>query len=309
MEFPVALISDLHLVEKNLEQFRICCEQIKQLQVKTLVILGDIFDSPDSVKWICLLEFFDFISSLPFEIFILTGNHDRPLFGQNFSSLKVFQDVATIVTHPVEISDSLWVPYMDESEAASAISDSTAQVCFSHHMVRGVKLNQFTVTTQGLEKSLFKKFKVTFNGHIHQPQVVDSLFILGSPWQHSFAEAGQEKYIWIWDGKTVRPILSKVESRYIIDTFKNLQEQDLQHKFVKVLLQPADNPQEIATYLEFYGASRWVFQQYRAEDLALPQAERSLEGTDLDVLLRDFAESKEYSLDETNLGLHFLRSP
>ncbi len=306
LDLPAVLVSDFHLVEKNLEQFRVCCRQLKSQRVKTLIFLGDIFDSPDSVKWICLLDFLEFLEDLSLDVFLLTGNHDRPLFGQNVSTLKLFNRYGSVINSPVEFDGCLWLPYTEISEVSKAIEASTARICFAHLMIKGVNLNESTITTQGIERKEFKKFEFTFNGHIHQPQVDNNLFILGSPWQHSFAEAGQQKYLWIWDGQRVMPIKSDVEPRYLIDTFENLKTQDVSRKFVKVLLKPGDDPQFIAGFLEVKGARRWILQQFKAEDLTKTQAERNLVGVGLDTMLKDFADARELSLDETELGLHFL---
>jgi len=309
MDFPVLLASDLHIVEKNLDQFRIFRDQIISLspEFESIIFLGDIFDSPDAVKWVCILEFLELLENLSSNVFLLTGNHDRPLFGQNASTLDIFKRHAQVTISPVEIDDCLWLPYSEPAAAMEIISKSEVSVCFAHHMIKGVQLNSSTVTSQGLELSDFQRFEYVFNGHIHQPQIDSNLYILGSPWQHSFAEAGQQKYLWSWaKDNTILPIKSNVPSRYIIDTFENLKSQDLRQKFVKILMKPDDDPTIISKFLESAGASRWILQTPQAEELLKCQPQSQMDGISLDEMLVDFATTREFGRDETELGLHFL---
>lgn len=310
MKFPALIVSDLHITEKNLSQFSTFKKQVKdlaRLTTRSIIFVGDIFDSPDSVKWICAIEFAKFLSELShLEIYMLTGNHDRPLYGQYESTLNIFSNHGRVFDRAVEFDGILWLPYTDEESAQRKISESKCVACFLHQMIRGLMLNQ-TATARGLDHKIFDKFEFAFNGHIHQPQVVNSLYVVGSPWQHSFSEAGQQKYLWFWDGKKATPIKSDVPAQYLIGTFEELSQQDLDRKSVRVLLQPGEDPSAIANFLESHGASRWIL-QHAQNSLTPPIVGNSSIRTSLDELLVNFADARDLSPDETSLGLHFLEA-
>lgn len=311
MEFPALVVGDLHLTEKNLSQFLIFADQVRdlsRLSVRSIIFVGDIFDSPDSVKWITVLTFYKFLSLLSgCNIYLLTGNHDRPLYGQYDSTLDIFKGIARVCTMPRDEDGILWLPYTDEDSARKHISTSKSKTCFSHQMIKGLILFSGNTTARGIDSAIYEKFEFSFNGHIHNPQVIpNSLYITGSPWQHTFAEAGQQKFLWYWDGKKVTPIKSQVPEQYLTGTFEELTLLDLTRKSIKVFLKPGEDPNVIANYLEAHGASRWILQQASATETVMTGS-ATLQSS-LNDLLINFADARNLGPDETSLGLHFLEA-
>lgn len=309
MDLPALVVGDLHLDERNLPLFQILKQQLKEYegQVPSLVFIGDIFNSPDSVRWICLLEFIEFLEDTKFEVFMLTGNHDRPMYGQMLSNLSTFSRYGHVIKSPCVDGESIWVPHISERDCLDFIQGQTSGlVCYSHQMIRGLMLNDKVATAQGLDKKEFQqRFTFTFNGHIHHPQVETNFFNIGSPWQHTFAEAGQRKFIWLFDGNQAVPVQCKVDSQYLVGFFEELQCTELEGKTVKVYLQPGDNIQAIATFLESSGACRWVFVQApKTQNPA--QEEYQTQKASLDELVVDFGFRKDLSLDDILMGLQFL---
>lgn len=306
MQLPALIVGDLHIDERNLPLFRILKQQLSEYSgsVPTLVFIGDIFNSPDAVKWVCLLEFLDFLEETSFEVYLLTGNHDRPMYGQLLSNLAVFNRYGHVIRAPNKVGDAVWIPHIGEQMCLDFIKETPGRVCFSHQMIRGLMLNDKTATAQGLDKKEFQQqYEFTFNGHIHQPQIEGNFFNVGSPWQHSFAEAGQRKFIWLFTGDKAIPVQSAVDPQYFIGIFSELREVDLEGKFVRVLLQPGDDTYEISKYLESKGARRWILQKASTKEVSqLP----SVHQTSLDELLVDFGLKKDLNLDDILVGLHFL---
>lgn len=307
MELPALIVGDLHLDERNLHLFKILKQQLKEYEDKipTLVFIGDIFNSPDTVRWICLLEFIDFLEETKFQVFMLTGNHDRPMYGQMLSNLSVFNRHGYVIKAPCNNGDTVWIPHISEQACLDFIRRTPGRVCFSHQMIRGLMLNDKVATAQGLDRKEFQQqYEFTFNGHIHHPQVEGNFFNIGSPWQHTFAEAGQRKFIWLFTGTKTIPIQCKVDSQYLVGTFESLQEENFEGKSVKILLQSGDDIPTIAAFLESQGASRWVFQEEKTTNQSHETCQTSQ--ASLNELIVDFGFKKDLSLDDILVGLHYL---
>jgi predicted phosphodiesterase len=309
MDLPALIVGDLHLDERNLHLFRILKQQLKEYeeQVPSLVLIGDIFNSPDSVRWICLLEFIEFLEDTKFEVYMLTGNHDRPMYGQMLSNLSTFNRYGHVIKSPCVTGDSVvWLPHIGEQASLDFIKETPGRVCYSHQMIRGLMLNDKVATAQGLDKKEFQQqYEFTFNGHIHHPQIETNFFNIGSPWQHTFTEAGQRKFIWLFTGDKAVPVQCKVDSQYLVGFFEDLQQENFEGKSIKIYLQSGDNIQSIAAFLESHGATRWVFvqtpktQEHSQEEYRTPKAS-------LDELVVDFGFRKDLSLDDILMGLQFL---
>lgn len=311
MDFPALITADLHVTHRNLDLFDIFSSQVMGLRnkFKSFIVVGDLFDSQDVTKWTAILRVYDFFDSLdidPNNVILLSGTHDAVFYGQNVSTLRVLDRLAVVIVSRVVTRKAVWVPHSTDLAADNLFIEQNykgAIACFSHHMIQGLRLNNYLIPT-GLKSQLLQKFKFAFNGHIHQPQVDGNIISLGSPWQHSFAEANQKKFLWLWNDQTIEAIPSNVPSQYIIGTLEELKDMDLQNKCVRVILGKDDDVNVVAKSLEVAGAKRWEFQQ--PKNTAQLSPERSAYVTSFDELMDRFATTKEITEDDAELGKLFL---
>jgi DNA repair exonuclease SbcCD nuclease subunit len=308
--FPILITGDLHVTHRNLGLFQKFVEQVQSLekQFNTFVIVGDVFESQDVTKWEAILEVFDFFKWLlesQKQIFLLSGTHDTIFLNRNKSTLQIFQTFCSVITSRVKINDFVWIPHSrDLEEDVQFLRDNLpARACFTHHMIKGLRIGYFVVP-QGIPVESMQECDWVFNGHIHQPQVQGNIINVGSPWQHSFSEANQEKYLWICDGESVRPINSRVAPQYVIGGFEEIKDVDLKGKSVRILLKNDDNIDQIASFLEAAGASRW---ELRSANNQRTFTEVSpVESCHLDELVDRWANVKDLHPDEALLGKIFL---
>lgn len=134
------------------------------------------------------------------------GNHDQEDRDGEIHPLKIFEEFDWIVcTKPTLIEDVKWVivPYMkDITEAVKDAKEAKAKALFIHGGVKGAWRNDKSQDPDGFDIAQFKKIPTVFSGHYHYRHKVGNVQYIGSPYQQSFAEKGQDKGIMIFDDQT-----------------------------------------------------------------------------------------------------------
>src|SRR5574340_461062 len=111
MNLPALITGDLHIDSRNLDVFEEWCKFVESFQgFQTLVIIGDLFHSPESVKWDCLLAVFDFFERLNRGIVLLSGNHDQIFYHNTKSTIRIFKRYASIIEEPLKYGLFYWIP-------------------------------------------------------------------------------------------------------------------------------------------------------------------------------------------------------
>jgi DNA repair exonuclease SbcCD nuclease subunit len=202
----VLTIGDLHISPRNLRRCEIFLEELKEVEIQAeiVVILGDIFDSHETVHTSCITMFNEimlYLHSLPVHTYILVGNHDminNTVFMSEkdhpFTPYKKWSRV-TIVDKPVRVSirkglSFTFAPYvyrgrfLEMLEGVDKWKYSTA--IFAHQEFRGAKMGPFT----SIEGDEWKpEWPLMISGHIHDfDELQDNLTYVGAAMQHNFAE-------------------------------------------------------------------------------------------------------------------------
>jgi len=310
MEFPVLLTGDLHVSHRNLHLFKIFSGQVEALapDFRSIVIIGDLFDSQDATKWEAILTVYEFLAWLYTQnksIYLLSGTHDTLFLNRTESTLSIFSPLANVIRVRTEFECCTWLPHSRDLNRDVEFLEAATNIdaCFSHHMVRGLQIGNFVVPA-GLPLELLQKFDWAFNGHIHQPQVSGTFFNVGSPWQHSFAEANQNKYLWLWDRHSVKPLASEVEPQFFSGSFSELRGLNLEGKSVRVFLEQTDDLERVVEFLTSAGALRWELCSPTLQPLDVSPLNESYQ---LEDLVERWANAKNLSADETSLGKTFLK--
>jgi DNA repair exonuclease SbcCD nuclease subunit len=165
--------------------------------------------------------------------YFLLGNHDMYFrHDRKASSIIAFEALGSVIYEPktIDIGDFPcdFFPYAEETpgpEIAEAFPRSKRNnVLFFHASIEGAVMNSASGKKRDIEMSdeiemhedeikecISPKFmdgwKLAVGGHYHMCQVVSEspckVMYAGSPIQHSFGEAGEEKGLWILDLETL----------------------------------------------------------------------------------------------------------
>jgi DNA repair exonuclease SbcCD nuclease subunit len=309
MNLPALITGDLHIDSRNLDTFDCWCKFVESFQgFKTLIIIGDLFHSPDSVKWDSLLAVFDFFERFDREVILLAGNHDQVFYRNSKATIRIFKRYASVIETPCKVGLTYWIPSLPEEDFIKCAIDYAndkldSTVLFMHQMIHQLRLNDKVPVSSSIKLEHLSPFEWVFNGHLHKPQVIPPIVNVGTPWQHSFAEAGQQKFMWLYDGKNARAIESPIRERFIEGTFEELLKEDLKDKNVKVYLQSNDNLDIIVKMLQERGAKSWVI---KPVEMRINRADASEVHASLQSYIVDFSRLQNLDPDIEELGAHFL---
>jgi DNA repair exonuclease SbcCD ATPase subunit len=160
---------------------------------------------------------------------MLVGNHEQVTLGGLVHGLTPLAAAAPDKIHvfdgPAMYAGALWLPYRrDPNEIVAALESATTKeslplgAIFAHVDVQGASLNDACQARDGVPPSIFPKGVPVYTGHYHKPHTVanTSIRYVGSPYQVSRAEAGQEKALLVVDSnwKVVEEIALDIGPRH-----------------------------------------------------------------------------------------------
>lgn len=163
--------------------------EIGRIHPDYFVILGDIFDkrkpTPRELRllnrWLLALR--DCVGT---SIILLEGNHD---LDRDISALSYLQDLATAQVLIVRPPYKLEGFYFDHVQLSGAVADN------GFSMVEGQALSDIVKKNPDCHTFAF--------GHLHKPQILylkPLAFYAGSLDKITFAEATDQKKLWVFDG-------------------------------------------------------------------------------------------------------------
>ncbi|KAK9830414.1 hypothetical protein WJX72_011641 [[Myrmecia] bisecta] len=131
---------------------------------------------------------------------MLVGNHDQVNVGGTSHALTPLAAACPavhILEEPTLFLDALWLPYRrDKADLEAAVAAAgPVKAVFAHADVLGAMMNETFQARHGISPDLFPTDARTYTGHYHKPHTVAGTTIqyVGSPYQVSRSEAGQEK--------------------------------------------------------------------------------------------------------------------
>lgn len=226
-----AIITDQHFGARNdsvgfldyYESFytNIFFPKLKEANINTVLILGDTFDRRKYVNFLTLKRtkqmFFDPLHTMGVKVYMLAGNHDTyfkntnkvnsvQLLTQEYDNITVIDSPQTIhLEYAHENHDILMIPWIcadNYEDCLDEIENSNANICMGHFEIEGFSMYRGMPSEEGLSRSLFKKFDVTFSGHYHHKSKQDNIHYLGNPYQLTWQDYGDDRGFHIFDVQT-----------------------------------------------------------------------------------------------------------
>ena len=181
---------------------------------KTLVCLGDFYHIRYRVSVRLqnrVMKFLDALGKAKIHFILLPGNHDQiSMEGEN--AMEVFGSLPNVkvYTDPTWDRWGFWIPYrknnadiVDALYLAEKQLGSVPPVLWMHQGINGAMMNANLSDTKGLGAGQFHRWLV-FTGHYHGRQKLGNVQYIGSPYQITASEAGQDKGYSVWDSKTMQ---------------------------------------------------------------------------------------------------------
>ena len=190
------IFSDLHLSETTKKLAEKLLKQIIMEKPDSVIFLGDWFEKKDRNPNALHKMTIDFISALGDKgtyLIFLHGNHDGYMKEvSNLIYLKKFGKYVRYITDPEVIDEYIFIPYQEDltTEYLRELFEKNPQVkyCFCHIDIKDLLLPTGKRYPTGVDISVFTFLKCVYAGHIHHPQVVENVIVVGSPFARNFAD-------------------------------------------------------------------------------------------------------------------------
>lgn len=183
---------------------------IKKGNYDLVILLGDQFDSFAVVRSEILsvwTHFFREASALT-KVVALVGNHDLAGVDGGAHPMEAFKQYSnvTIVDSPLERLPSVDLPLRlaffpffrsnEEFERAARLLPSRT-ILFCHQSFNGATFENGFYDPHGADPACVEHLIGTISGHVHKAQFVgDQIWYPGTPFQHTFSDAGEEKFVY-----------------------------------------------------------------------------------------------------------------
>ncbi|KAL0053768.1 hypothetical protein WJX82_010500 [Trebouxia sp. C0006] len=203
------MFSDLHVSVRTLDTCISVLQKIKKEATSRkagILFLGDFWHARGALPVEPLNAILREFESWRQPTLMLVGNHDQVSVGGLDHALQPLAAACSaihIVDVPTLYRNALWLPYRkDRAQLKAAIEGAgDIKAVFAHADVMGAMMNESFQAKEGLPPDLFPDGVPTYTGHYHKPHTVADTNIryIGSPYQVSRSEAGQQKELLVLD--------------------------------------------------------------------------------------------------------------
>lgn len=248
-------------------------------EIKTVVILGDVFDKRKSVgvetAAFAREVLFDPLEQIGVHVHVICGNHDVALRNTNrFNSLEMLYSGrrnVTIYTEPTEttlpgIGKVLMLPWINREnhqQCLHHLKTTSAGVVFSHLELAGFEYHVGQVSDHGhIDAELLDRFRAVYTGHYHHKSSKGNIHYLGTPYQLTWADYADPKgfHIIKADGSLefiknevetfIKVVYDDVDNLDSVKKFLNLEEsEEFKNRYVEVIVKRKDNPKTFERFL------------------------------------------------------------
>ena len=125
-----------------------------------------------------------------------------------------------------------------------------------HLELKGFLANTMTVMNEGLDSSIFKKFKKVFSGHYHTRSDNGIVFYLGNPYEMFWNDINDNRGFHIFDTETLEHIPVNNPYRLFYHIYYNdtphqtFDVSDYENKIVKVIVRKKTDTQEFEKFID-----------------------------------------------------------
>lgn len=198
------LCGDPHFTYSELNE----CEKFGQFLIDQVrkndvmpIFLGDQFHTHSSISLPVLTLWKSIFKELSGYFIALVGNHDQEYAGAVRNSMSVFDNYGIIVNKPVVINDTLFTPYMKNSEDfIKTCNDNKTHTVICHQTFNGSRYESgfYATGPDCIEPDLVPQHQI-ISGHLHTPQEFGKVWYPGAPRWRTLSDANVDRALWIVD--------------------------------------------------------------------------------------------------------------
>lgn len=250
----IALLGDTHFGARNdsphFHKFfakfydEVFFPYLEQENIQYIIQLGDVFDRRKYINFNSLQQsrkyFFDRANS--YRTIMLVGNHDTYFKNtNNVNSPELLlreYDSIRAVNSPWEMElggvTFLLIPWWcedNDSQISQTLATTKATHVIGHLEIDGFEMYKGAVHQGGTTKDIFNNFEAVWSGHFHHQSKVGNIHYLGTPYEMTWSDYGDQKGFHVFDTDTRE--LTFVPNPYSI--FHKLHYDDLDKQISEVV--------------------------------------------------------------------------
>jgi len=199
------IIGDAHLKISNIDVARDFISQsldlIRAGKYDKVILLGDQYDSFAIIRSeIQSLWTSFFTSAIQYtNVIALVGNHDLSGVDGGTNPMEPFKAYprVKIVDEPQQTDGIYYAPFMRDNAAFEAYCRSipAGSVLICHQSFNGAQFENGFYDPHGADPACVAHLSAVISGHVHKRQHFLNIWYPGTPFQHSFGDAGEKKLI------------------------------------------------------------------------------------------------------------------
>ena len=188
--------------------------ELEKHKIDTVIQFGDLMDNRRyiSIKTLKFIKevFLDPMKEAGIEMHIILGNHD--VYYKNTNSLNspmyVLSNYDNVTLHEkfTEVLFNgrlfLFVPWINEEnlkDFEKVLAMTTAKTCVGHVEFNGFEYVKGVTSERGMSTKGFEVFEDVYSGHYHLSSSKKNITYLGTPYEMTFNDMGDEKGFWLYD--------------------------------------------------------------------------------------------------------------
>ncbi|MDE2589219.1 MAG: metallophosphoesterase, partial [Patescibacteria group bacterium] len=192
---------------------------VDKYQPDQLLVLGDITESKDSHPATLVNEVVEIFYQLSkqCEVVILQGNHDFLHKDSPFFQFLIRFDNIRWIANPTVTDNCLYLPHTrNYKKDWEALDFAGHDFIFAHNLFQGTKVNGQKLS--GIPTNIFPDDSMCISGDVHEPQTVDVVTYVGSPFTTDFGDDFQSRVL-LLDHLSVKSIKVYGPQKRIIEAF------------------------------------------------------------------------------------------
>lgn len=327
----VCIISDQHFgCRKNSKLFHdyflkfynnVFFPTLEQYGIKTVVDMGDTFDSRKGIDFAALSwaksNYYDKLAELNYNVYTIVGNHTSyyrntnqvnavDLLLREYSNVKIISEPTEVLLNNLKVLFIPWINSENEKRTFKMISSTKSQVAMGHLELKGFLANTMTIMNDGLDSSIFKKFKKVFSGHYHTRSDNGTVYYLGNPYEMFWNDINDTRGFHIFDTETLEHIPVNNPYRLFYHIYYNdtphqtFDTSEYENKIVKVIVRKKTDTHEFEKFIDKLYASN-IAEIKIVENFDIEESENfeAFESEDTLSILNRYVTEAEVNLDKS----------
>ena len=305
---------------------------LKERGVDTIIHLGDLLDRRKYVNFYTSSKldehFMSVVKNSDMKLHMIVGNHDcyykntnevngvKELYGNGWDNFHLYEN------EPVELEFdgcsimlSPWICSSNYDASVTAFENTKSQILMGHFEISGYEMMKGQLCDHGLNKQMFSKFDAVYSGHFHHPSSHSNITYLGAPYEMTWSDYGGKRGFHIFDTDTRKMefienpyrMFHKIEyedSDLTIDDIANLQLDNLNGTYIKVIVKSKNNPYLFDVFMDRLEATNAADIRVVEDHLdmdAIDESDIVDEAQDTLTILRNYVDSLEVKVDKKEI--------